>query len=208
LAPAAEDSEEWWWEPLDLEQAAALMRDFPAAWWVAGGWALDLFTGTEREHDDVDVVVLRSDQELIRAQLPGWDIQIAHSGRLEPWPPEELIELPRSGFWARSDPNGPWELQFLLAEHEGETWWYRRDPAIRLPLAEIGLATEGGIPYLRPEIVLLYKARIDRDRDTVDFDRTLPKLDGEARSRLSAWLAADHPWQAHLGGPPPAPVPT
>jgi hypothetical protein len=174
------------------------MRGFPAPWWVAGGWALDLFTGTSREHDDVDIVVLRSDQELIREQLPGWDIQIAHSGKLEPWPPGDAVELPRSGFWARSDPNGPWELQFLLAEHDDGTWWYRRDPRVTMPVADTGLVGESGIPYLRPEIVLLYKSRIDRDRDTADFERTLPNLDEEARMRLAAWLADEHPWRAQL----------
>jgi hypothetical protein len=178
------------------------MRGFPAPWWVAGGWALDLFSGTHRPHDDVDVVVLRSDQELIREQLPGWDVQIAHSGNLEAWPRGEPVVLPRSGFWARSDPNGPWELQFLLAEHTDGTWWYRRDPAITMPVGAIGLVAESGIPYLKPEIVLLYKSRIDRDRDTADFERTLPRLDDAARNRLAFWLADDHPWRAQLGPRP------
>jgi hypothetical protein len=34
---------------------------------------------------------------------------------------------------------------------------FRRDSRVRLPLEAIG-ATHAGIPYLRPEIVLLYKA--------------------------------------------------
>jgi hypothetical protein len=177
------------------------MQGFPARWWVAGGWALDLFTRSEREHDDVDILVLRSDQQLIRAQLPGWDVRIAHEGKLEPWPPGEAVALPRSGFWARRDSNGPWQLQFLLAEHDAGTWWFRRDPAITMPVADVG-RIESGVPYLRPEIVLLYKSRLDRERDTADFERTLPKLDDAARARLAAWLADDHPWRARLGDSP------
>lgn len=174
------------------------MRGFPAPWWVAGGWALDLFVGSGREHDDVDIVVLRDDQHLIREQLPGWDVQIAHDGRLEPWPLGDRVELPRNGFWARPDPNEPWRLQFLLEQHEGNVWCYRRDPSIRLPLEQIGLNSDSGVPYLRPELVLLYKSRLDRDRDTVDFERTLPRLDEWARRRLASWLPPDHEWRGAL----------
>jgi hypothetical protein len=174
------------------------MRGFPHPWWVAGGWALDIFVGTGREHDDVDVLVRRGDQQWIRRQLPDWDVQIAHAGRLEPWPDGHDVDLPRSGFWARSDPDGPWQLQFLLGEHEADEWWYRRDRSIRMPLGEIGHVSASGIPYLRPEIVLLYKSRLDRPRDAEDFERTLPKLDDDARKRLASWLPPDHVWRASL----------
>jgi hypothetical protein len=176
------------------------MHGFSARWWVAGGWALDLFVGSLREHDDVDLLVLRSDQHLIRRQFPSWDIQVAHSGRLEPWPPGDHVELPRSGFWARSDPNGPWELQFLLAECDDEEWWFRRDPSIRLAVDRIGLVSSDGYPYLRPELVLLYKSRLARDVDAADFERTLPKLGDSTRRRLASWLPPEHPWQPELGG--------
>jgi hypothetical protein len=141
----------WWWEPLGLDEAVALMNGFPRPWWVAGGYAIELHVGRAvREHEDVDLLVLRDDQEAIRAQLPGWEAQVAHDGRLEPWPAGHLIERPRSGLWARRDPGGPWQLQLLLAERDRDTWWYRRDERIRLPLAEIGLRTSDGVPYLRP----------------------------------------------------------
>lgn len=174
------------------------MEGFPAPWWVAGGWALDLFVGSGRQHDDVDVLVLRDDQHRIREQLPGWDVQIAHEGRLEPWRVGERVELPRNGLWARSDPDGPWRLQFLLEQHEGDVWWYRRDPTIRLPLDEIGLVSESGVPFLRPELILLYKSRLDRDRDAEDFERTLESLDDPARRRLASWLPPDHAWRGAL----------
>jgi hypothetical protein len=126
------------------------MRGFPHPWWVAGGWALDIFVGTGREHGDVDVLVRRGDQQWIRRQLPDWDVQIAHAGRLEPWPDGHDVDLPRSGFWARSDPDGPWQLQFLLGDHEADEWWYRRDPSIRMPLGEIGRVSASGIRTFAP----------------------------------------------------------
>jgi hypothetical protein len=222
--------QEWWWEPLALEEAAALMDEFPGPWWVAAGWAIELHVGSAtrpgyaegsaafansvparatkgaghrgivRGHGDVDILVLRDDQEAIRRQLPGWDVQIAHGGRLEPWAEGARIELPRSGLWARSDPDGPWQLQFLLAERDGETWWFRRDPRIRVPLGEIGLRSSGGVPYLRPEVTLLFKSKDPRERDETDFAAVLPLLDAAARSRLAEWLPPDHPWRNRILG--------
>jgi hypothetical protein len=192
---------QWWWEPLQLEEAAALMDDFPGPWWVVAGWAIELHVGEPiRDHSDVDILVLRDDQAAIRSQLPGWDVQIAHGGQLEPWPEGARIELPRSGLWARRDPDGPWQLQFLLGERDGDTWWFRRDPRIRLPVAEIGLRSPSGIPYLRPELTLLFKARKPRERDETDFDAVLPLLDATARRRLADWLPADHPWRNRIVG--------
>ena len=190
---------EWWWEPLDLDQAATLMDGFPGPWWVVAGWAIELHVGRRlREHGDVDLLVLRDDQAAIRSQLPGWDVQVAHGGRLEPWPAGVRLELPRSGLWARSDLDGPWQLQFLLAECDGDTWWYRRDPRIRLPIAEIGLRSPSGIPYLRPELNLLFKSKETRERDEADFAAVLPLLDTTARRRLADWLPHEHPWRNRI----------
>jgi hypothetical protein len=190
---------EWWWEPLELDEAAALMSGFPGPWWIAAGWAIELHVGRKlREHSDVDLLVLRDDQAAIRSQLPGWDVQVAHGGKLEPWREGRRLEPPRSGLWARSDPAGPWRLQFLLAEQEGDMWLYRRDPRIRLPVAEIGLRSRDGIPYLRPELTLLFKSKEPRERDEVDFDAVLPLLGPNERDRLAAWLPPDHPWRTRI----------
>jgi hypothetical protein len=192
---------QWWWEPLGLEEAVALMDGFPGPWWVAAGWAIELHVRRRlRDHADVDLLVLRDDQAAIRAQLPGWDAWIAHDGRLEPWPEGMRIEPPRSGLWVRRDARGPWQLQFLLAEADGGTWWFRRDPRIRMPVAAIGLRTAEGIPYLTPELVLLFKSRHLRERDDFDFEAVLPLLDESARARLAAWLPQGHPWRNRIEG--------
>ncbi len=171
----------------------------PAPWWIAGGWAIDLHAGRQtREHRDVDILLLRDDQLLIQAQLPFWEIQIAHGGRLEPWPARKRVAPPRGGFWARSDPGGPWQIQFLLADHESNEWIHKHDPSIRLRLGEIGLRGRDGIPFLRPELVLLFKSRRPRERDEQDLVTALPRLDRVARARLRAWLPLDHPWHGKL----------
>jgi Aminoglycoside-2''-adenylyltransferase len=186
---------EWNWKPLGLDDAARVLEGFPARWWIAGGWALDLHLGrTTRGHEDVDVAVLRGDQLALRSQLAGWDIRIAHEGRLEPWTDGRRLELPRHGLWARRNPDGPWELELLLQEHDDTVWRYRRDPTIAVPIAQLGLSTKAGLPYLRPEIVLLFKSRAPRERDEADLDAVLPKLDPAARARLRGWLAPGHAW--------------
>jgi len=190
-------SEKLNWDPLGLDEAVALMRGFPAPWWIVGGWATDLFVGREtREHSDVDVVVRRADQGLLRDQFASWDVQIAHDGKLEPWVGH--LEPPRSGLWARSNANRAWQLQFILAQHDGDDWLYRHDDSIRLPLVDAIVHDRTGIPFARPEIVLLSKARLVREQDERDFEAALPLLDDASRTRLLAWLPADHVWRARL----------
>ena len=50
--------------------------------------------------------------------------------------------------------------------------------------------------YLRPEIVLLFKARHAREKDQQDFDATLPVLGAVQRGWLREWLVVVHPGHA------------
>lgn len=61
----------------------------------------------------------------------------------------------------------------------------RRDPA--------------GIPYLVPEIVLLFKAKQARAKDNADLAGALPLLTPDARSWLRAMLSRVHPGHEWLG---------
>lgn len=58
--------------------------------------------------------------------------------------------------------------------------------------------TSDGIPYLMPEIVLLFKAKHDRPKDHADFEGTLPLLDDQQRTWLGAGLARVHPGHVWL----------
>jgi hypothetical protein len=65
------------------------------------------------------------------------------------------------------------------------------------PLSTIGLRTVDGIPYLAPEIQLLYKAKEPRSKDEADFASTLPYLNRESRQWLVQALTVvhpNHPW--------------
>jgi len=75
----------------------------------------------------------------------------------------------------------------LNEEHDGH-WVYRRDERITRPLQEIGDVRDG-VPFLRPDIVLLYKSTEDSPKNAADFDAVSPSLEHEARHWLAEALA-------------------
>ena len=71
------------------------MRSFAAPWFVAGGWALDLFIGAQhRSHSDVDIAIFREDQVHLASTFPGWHFEKAENRTLKPWNPDEFLALP------------------------------------------------------------------------------------------------------------------
>jgi hypothetical protein len=195
------------WEPMPLPQAVEIFASLGdrTPWWIAGGYAIELFVGRElRDHDDVDVLLLRRDQHVVHELLPGWDVQAADPpGRLRPWQPGEVLPLGVHDIWCRETPASPWRLQVMLDESEGEQWRSRRDRRVELPVAELGRRTTLGWPYLAPEVQLFYKATSSelRAKDLSDFAVALPLLDQAERLWLDRAIGAvrpDHPWRDRL----------
>jgi hypothetical protein len=61
--------------------------------------------------------------------------------------------------------------------------------------------TSEEIPYLVPEIVLLYKAKNVRENDERDFEAALPSLSTEQKTWMRRALDVVHPghaWSAKL----------
>ncbi|WP_197205616.1 nucleotidyltransferase domain-containing protein [Cytobacillus firmus] len=55
------------WKPLSVTEIQMIFNKIPIRWWIAGGWALDLFLEkTTRVHSDIDTVILRCDHNLTR----------------------------------------------------------------------------------------------------------------------------------------------
>lgn len=188
-----------------LHLVAEELRAYPCPWHICGGWALDLFLGrVSRVHHDVDVQVARADQLALQAHLllRGWKLLTPLDGRLEPWPTHMRLELPRHQVHAHRQGGF---IDFLLAELDGGIWRYRRDPSIVQDLGRIGLRSDEGIPFLAPELVLLFKSRNTsgraRGKDQADFERVSSLLAPESRAWLR-WvlLAVDpsHPWIERL----------
>lgn len=187
------------WSP--REAAERLTAAVPSARWaVAGGWAIDLHLGrTTRPHDDLEVSVLAAQVPAVLAAFahPDWQWVVPADGRLHP--PGAAVDSHQNWLWS------PVEHAFVLdvfrESHEADTWICRRDPAVRRPWREVVRTSDGGVPYLSPEVVLLFKAKHRREKDEADLRAALPSLDGDGRAWLADALARvhpGHPWQESL----------
>lgn len=183
------------WDPLTPAQVYEALRDLHVPWWIAGGWAIDAFVGREtREHGDIDVGVLRRDQVVVQGALDGWDLQAADPpGKLRRWQPRETLPMSVHDIWCRPDSEAAWGLQLMLEESDGSKWFYRRNQGIVLPVASIAWRDDDGVPYLVPEVQLLYKAARQSPANESDFEACLPLLDEEQRTWLGIALVIAHP---------------
>ena len=149
----------------------ALLSDLTVPYWIAGGWAIDLAVGrVTRDHADVDIMLLERDEHALRTDLTQVDVQlIGREGQPGPWPAgRRLLAGPHPGPprpIVAPDPlnphgkNHPLPTQVLLASAVGAFWVYHRGMhCIRRPLAGITRHRDG-IPFLAPEVALLFKSR-------------------------------------------------
>jgi len=177
------------WSPLSVDEVATIFEGIAAPWWIAGGRALDLFVGrTTRAHEDTDVLILRRDQLAVQKHLSDWQLFKTKQPtplHLAPWPTGEFLDPPINDVWARRDlHDGPWRFQLMLMEAEDEDWVYRRLRSIRGKIAQMGLRTDTGIPYLAPEIQLLHKSGTGQQKDLDDLAAVLSVLP----RRRAGWL--------------------
>jgi Protein of unknown function (DUF952)/Aminoglycoside-2''-adenylyltransferase len=194
------------------DRALSTMDGFSGPWWIAGGWALDLFLGLRtRPHADVEISILGSTQQTLFDHLRGWDLRLAAPGQtLEIWDGGP-VELPYHQVWARRGPGRPSSpdafaadptmIDFLLEQERDDRWVYRRRPEVTVALDEFGTTSPPGVPFVRPQVALLYKAKFTRYKDERDFDAVLPHLGGSERAWLASALDEAHPghqWTARL----------
>ncbi len=193
------------WDAWRPEQVAALLADVQSPWYVAAGWAIDLFLGEERRvHEDLEIAVPRERFSEIAEALAGYELFIPDGDLTDPglvWP---FSQAPRAldahqQTWVREPASGRWRLDVFREPSEGDTWIYRRDERIRLPYSQVIERTDDGIPYARPEIVLLFKAKhSDRPKDEADLAAVLPSLGpaaaGGSPSRLRSSIPATRGW--------------
>jgi hypothetical protein len=144
-------------------------------------------------HTKTSTLPLRPDQLTVQAHLDGWDLRVAHDDRLTPWAPGQLLAASEHGIWARPNPASPWRLELLVDDVSDGDWVDRRNPVVRGPLDRLGRTTATGLPYLRPEVVLLYKAKRPRAADEHDAAVAIPRLSGSERAWLAAAIARDRP---------------
>ena len=189
------------WKPLSPAAAAVELQGLAVPWWIAGGWATDLLVGRQtRQHGDTYVLVLRRDQLAVQRHLAdrGWEIHAAYPPpprMLRPWPVGEFLRPGTHDIWCRRGTDQPWALQVMLAEDDGDDWVFRRNPAIRGRIAELGLRDVAGLPFLCPEVQLLYKAGSDcsEGKTAHDFAVALPRMTQPQRAKLLGYLVQVYP---------------
>jgi hypothetical protein len=177
-----------------VTEVVEVMKGFGGTWGIAGGWALDLHLGrVTRDHSDVDVAVLRDEQQALRAHLADFSLNVVERGAERPWAPGERLVLPLHEVIARRP---EFKLELLLNESSSAQWRYRRNPAITAPLSQVFLP--GPIPRLAPEVVLLFKSKMPRPKDDADARLVIPTLSASAWTWLSAAIPG-HAWLSARG---------
>ncbi len=175
-------------------------------YWVAGGWAVDLHVGRiRRVHSDVDVLILARDLEHFDAVFGAGGITLHdhQTGTDTAWAfPQDVI--PGRHVFRFADAIDPLAIEVVIGLADGEDWLFHRGRTTRRPLAAMTHVSPGGVPYLGPEVVLMFKAREPRPKDEEDFADLQPLLTREQASWLAPRLAppgdTDHPWLSGLSG--------
>lgn len=187
------------WDAWDPQTMAELLDQVRARWFVVGGWALDLFQGRQtREHEDLEIATPMWDFDLIRDRLSAYEFFVP--GREGFWPVdgagEAYFEYQQT--MVRDPSSGKWRVDVMRIPDDGANWICSLDRSIHYPYDDAVAHTSDGVPYLRPEKVLLFKGLQTRPKDQSDFEVAAPLLSHESRNWLAGALARtrgpDHPW--------------
>ena len=193
-----------------IEEANTLLQGQDFSYAICGGFALDLFLGYEsRVHGDIDVLAFWKDREKIITfmQSKGFcvfemlgggkvhritDIRAQEKLRKNIFCCTEDCELVRlydteetDVYWFEFQHSGLSKLnyiEFLFNEKTEAEFVYVRDNRVKREL-EKAILRKYGIPYLAPELCLLYKSTdVDREGYQQDFELTVERLNGEQRA--------------------------
>jgi Aminoglycoside-2''-adenylyltransferase len=203
------------WDAWHPEEVARRLAGIEAPWYVAAGWALELFLGEQRrEHEDLEIAVPSERFAEVVAALDGLEFhtvspdpakQQRRDGRGSTLATPIALAGPllesSHQTWAFDRPAGAWRLDVFREPSEGDTWISRRHERIRMSYERLIERTADGIPYARPEVVLLFKAKHARPKDEADFAAVAPLLEPERRRWLADALELVHPrhrWLAAL----------
>ena len=188
------------WMPWTPAQVAREMVGLEVPWCVTAGWAVDLFVGRQtREHEDLEVAIPAAGWPASDDASPRWSSWSREVGACGRWRARLSRSSSRPGAGTRPV---QFRIDVFRDPHVGDTWICRRDARIRRPYSTLIRTTPDGVPFMAPEVVLLFKAKHDRDKDRADLDVCLTLMTDAEK----AWLAhaimlvhPGHPWRAMLG---------
>ncbi len=122
-------------------------------------------------------------------------------GQLREWQFGEYLPVGVHDIWFHENGSEWWRFQLVLAETDGDAWYFRKDRAI-CGLRQGLVAEYHGTPCVRIDVQLFYKSRSNRERDTYDFQACLPLLDSDQRRSLqrmiSRFITDGHKWLSQL----------
>jgi Aminoglycoside-2''-adenylyltransferase len=187
------------WRSVTPAEVLEWLAPLSVPWWIAGGWALDLYLGeVTRPHGDIDVGIFRCDAPSVCASLHDWAFFEAQAGSLTRLEPHTAPRKAVHSLWSRRCGESVWTFELMLDEGGGNAWTFRRNSNIGRPLEIAIHRSSKGIPYLAPEIQLLYKSKEIRPNDQVDFERVVGRLHKDARAWLRTSIARMYPTHAWL----------
>lgn len=209
---------------------AGVMADYPHAWALCGGWAVDAWLGeVTRAHQDIDIVVFDDDQLAAYEHLRdrGWH-QIAHDEAVggavrDLWDGRPLVlpahvhcarDLDALRTWVPSGEPHPGDLylEVMVNERSGKDWVLNAEPRLAVPIRDSRRASPWGVPAVVPEVLLFYKATAYFDdgtmasakpKDDADFHALATRLGPAERAWLRNAISAvrpGHAWLASIAG--------
>ncbi|AWN49042.1 amino acid transporter [Methylobacterium terrae] len=192
------DDEAWdAWSPHELGRH---LREAVFPWYVAGGWALDVWHGRPtRKHEDLEFAVIREHANYFRAILHDLEFFTVKNGTIEYLPPFADVPSDVWQLWGGDMRQGCWRVDMMMEPGTQELWIYKRDQTIRMARSDAVRVSETGIPYLAPIITFLFKAKHRRKKDQRDFDFAYSKFSTGEKYQLAIWLEKLHPGHEWIG---------
>lgn len=188
-------------QPWTPAEAAEVLAGLDVTWWVAGGWAIEAFTGVTRPHEDIDLSVFRRDLPVLRTYLePRFHLWAVGDEGLLHLAPGRAMPDSAEQVWVREHALAPWSCEFLLNRDVDGRWQSKRDTSFSAPLDTVTWERDG-VRYLAPELVLSHKVASGRPKDDDDLTAALPLLTPRQRDVLADFVRAhapEHPWRARL----------
>lgn len=164
-----------------------MMNKFGYPWFIMGDWAIELFLGKEtRIHDDIEIGIYREQQmQLLRYLEKYKKFYIDNRSRIgkyekKEWK-KEYLRLPIRELCIEYEGS---EIKILLNEKDDVDWIYGRNNKIKHERSNVIRYTDDRIPYLCPEIVLLYKTMEMRDKDKDYISNVFEKMNESEKKWL------------------------
>lgn len=203
-----------------ITAAKNFLSNAKICWAVCGGYALDLFLDrTMRVHSDIDICVFENDRDTIMRYMlkNNWRVyEFRGQGKVRPLDGASPSDVGRNlmcingecdfvKFYPSEDVGLLYHqflhvgirtfnyIEFLFNQTDKNSLVFDEAKNIHRDLSK-AILFNGSIPYLAPEIALLYKSsQAEREAYQYDFEQTYPQMSYEQKEWFSKSLDALYP---------------